>query len=153
MRVSARAIIISEKQLLIFRRRKLDIRTGRMIEYYSLPGGGVEEGESLEDAVVRELQEEMSIKIRIIQKVAVIEKNNRQHHMYWASIIDGRPRLNSASEEYRMQNRFNSYEVQWVDIDSLELDMFRWGFEHVVPIIKNISLGINIHEAQFFRDE
>lgn len=150
--VSARAIIIRNNELLVFRRRKLSFKSGKIVEYYSLPGGTVEPGENIEQAVKRELQEEMTIPIKVIQKVAILEKDNRRHHLFLADIIEGEPRFNQSSEEYRLQNKFNSYEVLWIEIDSLDIEMFRWGFEHVVPLIKNLSVGINIKEAKLIRD-
>lgn len=153
MRVSARAIIIRNGELLVFFRRRFDLKKGRTIEYYSIPGGGVDAGETLEEAVVRELYEEMAVRVKPRQKVAIIESNDRRHHIYWTAILEGEPMFNPASQEYRMQNKFNSYEVRWVDIDTLDGDMFMWGFEQLIPIIKNISLGMNITKARLFSDK
>jgi len=57
-RTSARAIIFTEDARLILIHRKW---RGR--EYWVTPGGGVEEGESLEGALVREIEEEVGIGI------------------------------------------------------------------------------------------
>ena len=46
-RVSSRAIIIKDNKLVVLFRRR--IRDGKVVEYYSLPGGGLEEGETLEE--------------------------------------------------------------------------------------------------------
>lgn len=40
-------------------------------EFYTVPGGGIEEGETPEQAVLRELQEECGLKGRIIRPLAV----------------------------------------------------------------------------------
>lgn len=55
MRHSSRAIIIKNKRLLLV--------TGHNLDYYWTPGGGVEEGESPEEALRREVQEELDAEI------------------------------------------------------------------------------------------
>lgn len=58
-RISARAIIFIDGKLVLIRR----VRHGR--EYWVIPGGGVEEGETVEDAVRREAKEEIGIDVRV----------------------------------------------------------------------------------------
>ena len=56
-RVSSRAIIFDHDEVyLMFRRKVCD--DGSISEYYEVPGGGVQEGERLEENLQRELQEE-----------------------------------------------------------------------------------------------
>ena len=64
MRIGARAVIIENgKVLTMFRRR---IKNGEVREYYVIPGGGQDAGETLEDTVKRELQEEMNVNIEVL---------------------------------------------------------------------------------------
>ena len=64
-RVSVRGIIIDgDKVYAIFRRRVND--DGTFKEYYVIPGGGLEKGETLEETLIRELKEELSIDVDII---------------------------------------------------------------------------------------
>lgn len=55
MRHNSRAIIIKDKKLLLV--------TGHNAGYYWTPGGGAEEGESPEQTLYREVQEELGAKI------------------------------------------------------------------------------------------
>jgi ADP-ribose pyrophosphatase YjhB (NUDIX family) len=57
MRQASRAIIINDDKLLVTKRNKFGS------EYYILVGGGVEIGESLEQAMYRELQEESGVEV------------------------------------------------------------------------------------------
>ena len=57
-RESSRAVIIDNNRVLTMFRRKID-EAGNKNEYYAIPGGGIEENETMEKAVVRELQEEL----------------------------------------------------------------------------------------------
>ncbi len=64
VRVRVAAIIVADDQILLARHEK----NGRA--YWMLPGGGVDPGESLVDALRRELREEACV---------VIAPGNRQH--------------------------------------------------------------------------
>lgn len=57
------ALILNGKVLIVRRSLSDDFLPG----YYELPGGKIEPGETKEDAVVRELQEELSLKVKIIK--------------------------------------------------------------------------------------
>ena len=72
---------------------------------WSLPGGAVELGEALIDALKRELKEEVSIKIRIGGLVRVLDRivhdqdlSVRFHYVivdYWGFFLSGSPRAGS----------------------------------------------------------
>lgn len=55
-RISGRAIIIKDNKVLLFFRNRLI--SGKIIEYYAIPGGGLEPGETIEKCTIRELKEE-----------------------------------------------------------------------------------------------
>lgn len=55
MRHTARAIIIRQKRLLLV--------TGHGADFYWTPGGGLEEGETPEEALVREVREELGVAV------------------------------------------------------------------------------------------
>lgn len=57
MRLVSAAVIIEEGKLLLVRRAPGQSLPG----YWELPGGKVEQGESLEDCLVRELDEELGV--------------------------------------------------------------------------------------------
>lgn len=60
-------------------------------EYYTFPGGGLEEGETPEEGTIREIKEELGIQVRIVRKWHEIysEKFNRREIFYLCEYIEG----------------------------------------------------------------
>jgi len=109
---STRATILMEKDglvLMIYR-----LRDGH--EYYTLPGGGVEGDESVEQAALRELKEETSIMGKIEQKVFDFTDSNRREHQILSCIyISGEPQLSIDSPENIKKSESNIHKPMWVD--------------------------------------
>lgn len=151
-RVSARAIIVRDGRLLVFKRKRFDIEENGFLEYYSIPGGGVEEGESIEDACVRELKEEMGIDIRLGQKVAIRFADYHENHVFVAEIKEGEPYFVPDSEEARMQNHFNQFEVQWVPVNELSVENMLF-YSRLLPVIQSYAVGKLPAEPIELRDD
>lgn len=125
MRVSSRAIIIENGKVLVMFRRK--IKDGKVKEYYVIPGGGQDEGETLEENVKRELKEELNVEINILgylgNEVAV-ETNSNYFH---CEIVQGVPSL--GGEELERMTEENYYEPQFIEIEKLHnIDLFGKAF-------------------------
>ena len=116
-RVSARAIIIEDGELLaMFRRKKKD--DGSYKEYYVIPGGGVEDNETLEETCVREIKEEFNVDVKILGYLGSDEKDTTIGHFFHAEIIDGVPAL--GGEENDRNNPDNYYEIRRINTDMLD---------------------------------
>lgn len=79
-------IVFSEdrKNILFVLRRDLPV--------WVLPGGGLDENESPEEGVVREIQEETGFRVQIVRKIAdyfPVNKMTKRTHLFECSIIDG----------------------------------------------------------------
>lgn len=105
MRDSARAVIIRDRKVLTMFRRK--IKDGAVNEYYVIPGGGIEEGETEEETVVRELQEEMSVEVEIVDFLGKEETKNGNAYYYLCKIKDdAEPRLGGEELERMTEDNF-----------------------------------------------
>lgn len=60
-------------------------------DYYTFPGGGLEEGETPEEGVVREIKEEFGINVKVIRKLydINIEKFKQREIFFWCEYING----------------------------------------------------------------
>lgn len=115
MRVSSRAVIIENGKLLTMFRRKYC--QGKWKEYYVIPGGGKEEGETLEENVIRELKEEMNINIKVLSYLGKSEREDREDNYFLCEILSGTPHL--GGEELERMTKENYYEPRYIEIDRL----------------------------------
>ena len=60
-------------------------------EYYTFPGGGLEEGETPEEGTIREIKEEFGINVKVIRKLYEMqsEKFNQKEIFFLCEYIDG----------------------------------------------------------------
>ncbi len=120
---------------------------GEWIEYYSIPGGGIETGELPQQAVAREMREEMGLVIDTIKPVAHCLSKNFEHFVFTASVAPGTvPQLQADSEEalYHHTDR-NQFIPKWVDVSILTSDNLRY-YANYLPLIHRLNKGEEINE-------
>ena len=83
MRQRSGIILIEENKLALIERH----RAGR--HYFAFPGGGVDKGETPEQAAVRETQEELGILVEVKQKVAEVIINGNTQFYFLAKKLSG----------------------------------------------------------------
>lgn len=116
-RVSSRGIIIEDDAVYaMFRRRIKD--DGTIKEYYVIPGGGIEENETLEENVIREMKEEFSVDVKIEGYLGKDEGEDTIAHFFACSIVNGTPCL--GGEELERCTESNYYEIRKVSINDLD---------------------------------
>ncbi|MGV3465923.1 MAG: NUDIX hydrolase [Heyndrickxia sp.] len=86
------------------------------IIYYVFPGGGMEEGETPEEATIREAYEELGVKIAIKDLLRIVDFNGTQY-FYLAEITDGEFGT-GMGEEFTNRNRDRgTYEPVWLSLE------------------------------------
>ena len=58
-------------------------------EYYTFPGGGLEENEDIEEGIAREIKEEFSIDVEVVKKLYYLEKEDAYEYFYLCKYIGG----------------------------------------------------------------
>lgn len=60
-------------------------------EYYAFPGGGLEDGETLEEGVKREIEEEFGINVRVMKKLYEMRSDrfDRMEYFFLCEYVDG----------------------------------------------------------------
>ena len=114
MKIRAVAILIKGNEVLLIHRNNEK-------EYFVFPGGGVEEGETVEQAVVREMQEETTIDVKINKLLYHHTYDDGcEQFFYLCDYIKGEPKLREDSEEkIRMLEGIEFYEPLWIKIEEL----------------------------------
>lgn len=119
-RIVARGItFIDDKILLIERYRKTD---NELLHYFTIPGGGVEEGEDYSKTAIRETKEETNVDVEIIEFLEKEDYGSGICYWYYTKYLSGIPSL--GGEELERNNPDNSYKVVLInmkDIDNINI--------------------------------
>ncbi len=79
-------------------------------EYYVIPGGGQEKGETIEQATLREIQEELGIEIELTQKCYEIDSEDRKQYFFVAKYKSGEIGTGTGEEmTNRNYEKYGSY--------------------------------------------
>ena len=112
------AILQKEDKILIARKKQGKPLAG----YFEFPGGKIEEGETPEESLIRELMEEMNIKIAVKEYIGEIIYDYGNDKVisllgYTAKIIDGEIKLSDHDiYEWVTLEQINNYKIAPADI-------------------------------------
>lgn len=101
----ASAIIPYGDGLIVIKRIKGNFENRE--EYYTIPGGGQEEGESIEEAILREIQEELGIEVELTDKYYELESQDRKQYFFIAKYKSGK--IGSGNGEEMTNINFEKY--------------------------------------------
>lgn len=126
MRIRAGIVLIQDNKVALIERHRAGLH------YFVFPGGGVDEGESSEQAAIREAMEELGIEVAIKQKVAEIRLGQKSRQVYFLVEQIGGKFGTGIGEEYT---------------DSDPQDPDEGIYTPIWMLIDELSLHTNIHPA------
>lgn len=111
IRRRAACILFRDHQVLLMWRMRDDQ------EYYVVPGGGVEVGETSAEAGLRELSEETSLRATAVTPVGCVADDADQTDYFLIHDAEGAPQL--GGPEAQRNGPGNRYELRWIPIADL----------------------------------
>ena len=109
------AVILSEGKIFATQRGYGDFKGG-----WEFPGGKIEDGETPEVALKREILEELETRIRVGELIDTIEYDYPNFHLsmdcFWCKIVSGKLVLKE-HEAARWLDKENLYSVEWLPAD------------------------------------
>ncbi|MFQ6052168.1 MAG: NUDIX hydrolase [Candidatus Hydrothermarchaeota archaeon] len=133
--VGVGAVVVKNNKILLVKRGK-DPRKG----YWAIPGGVLELGETIEDAIKREVEEETNVKIEVVRLIDVLEdiildhQGNVRFHYVLVDYL-------SKYKEGELRAGSDVLDAKWLRID--DLDKFKVA-ETTKEVIKKALYKTNI---------
>ena len=132
--VGCGALIINDKNEALLVKR--GVKSKNEVGVWSKPGGAVEFGEKVEDAVKREIKEELGVGIELSKFLGFtnhIIKSENQHWVtfnYLAKIIEGEPKIMEPEK---------IAEIKWFNLKNLPEKLSQTTSEPIKDYLKSIS--------------
>lgn len=133
----AAAIVIHDDKLLVMYRKKEQ-------EYFTFPGGGVEVGETNEQAVVREVSEETSLTVEVQKLVYELHYDNGDiHYFFLCKYLSGVPSVRPGTNEYVDNEQGGNIHIpQWLSLSDLSTTTL-YPFEVRDRLTRDLQQGLS----------
>jgi 8-oxo-dGTP pyrophosphatase MutT (NUDIX family) len=105
------------------------------MHYFSIPGGGIEPGETPEQTVMREILEETSVQVVAERQVLEMRDRDIVHRIYLCTYVSGEPVLPPDSPEALFATPDNRFEPCWVPLPELHKLQFLYWQPLQAPLI------------------
>jgi len=118
MRVRAAAVLIRDGAIALMERHK----GGR--HYFAFPGGGVDDGETPEGAVIREVFEELGLAVRVVRPIAEVWLDGSRQIHYLVEEVGGEFGTGQGSEysPHRLAHH-GTYQPVWMRVDDIPVHL------------------------------
>ena len=112
MKVGTGVLIIKDNCILLGK-RKVEVGNGM----YALPGGSLEEGESLEECAIREVKEETNLTLDSVEKIG--QESDAENYLchYFKAYLDNDSELENVEPD-------KSGDWEWYSVDALPEPLF-----------------------------
>jgi 8-oxo-dGTP diphosphatase len=150
MRVRAGIVLIQDNKVALIERHRAGL------DYFVFPGGGVDEGESPEQAAVREAMEELGIEVAIKQKVAEIQLGQKSRQIYFLAEQTGGKFGTGVGEEFTDSDPDDPdegiYIPVWMLIAELPLHQNIYPVDVMHLVIRSVDQGWSAAAAVSFEE-
>ena len=113
MRIRAGCILIEDGKLALIERHRGDLH------YFTFPGGGVDVGESHEEAAVREMEEETGLQVKVIRKIADVYFNGNLQPFFLVERVSGEYGTGTGEEFGEYNALHGTYRPMWMPVSDV----------------------------------
>jgi 8-oxo-dGTP pyrophosphatase MutT (NUDIX family) len=146
-RHTGRGIVVHEDKILLIERWRDNLH------YFSIPGGGIEPGETSERTAVREIAEETSCLVTIERPLYVLKAGHHDHHIYLCQYRSGEPHLPADSPEALENDPNNRFAPIWLPLKDLRADLFYIWRPVIERLLIDLQTGFKNQVVEIVVDE
>ncbi|MEK3779236.1 NUDIX hydrolase [Paenibacillus sp. FSL R5-0810] len=126
--IIAQAIIIKDKYILMVRQF---VQRGAIV--WNFPGGGIEEGETPDEACIREVKEETGLDVKALKLI----QHQEGKYTYLVTDIEGRIHLDKSNKD-----NDDIIEIKWLSIDDYKI--FDNYTKPIIELVRKLEDSPNI---------
>jgi len=129
-------IVISANGKQVLGLQKMFKDKGRLSRSFGFPGGGIEHGETIEQALKREFDQETGLVIH--KPIFVSMKQAHYHHSFWhIAEFDGE--VHPYPEMDPVTGEIENGPATWINISKIIDGEVSWHRSHLIPLVKVVS--------------